>query len=85
MTLWVGARWINRAATGAEVSGKELELIRETDPAIGYNLSPRWPSRPKRSSRLLYCHVVMAALIVGRLCVTGSAPTFCPHFAHSYR
>jgi hypothetical protein len=37
--------WESETATDAEVRAMEIKLIRETganDPAIGYNLTPRW-------------------------------------------
>jgi len=37
--------WESETATDAEVRATELRLIREhraNDPAVGYNLSPRW-------------------------------------------
>jgi hypothetical protein len=45
LTLRKEILWESETATDAEVRVKESELIREThanDPAIGYNLSPRW-------------------------------------------
>ena len=45
VTLRKEILWESETATDAEVRAKEIELIRETranDPAIGYNLLPRF-------------------------------------------
>jgi hypothetical protein len=45
VTLRKEILWESQTATDAEVRVKEIELIRQTranDPAIGYNLSPRF-------------------------------------------
>ena len=45
LTLCKEILWESETATDAEVRAMEMKLIRETganDPAIGYNLSPRW-------------------------------------------
>lgn len=45
VTLRKEILWESETATDAEVRAKEIELIRQTranDPAIGYNLSPRF-------------------------------------------
>jgi hypothetical protein len=41
--------WESHTATDAEVRAMEIKLIREhhaNDPAIGYNLTPRWTGGP---------------------------------------
>lgn len=41
--------WESETATDAEVRAMEVKLIRDqgaNDPAIGYNLTPQWPTPP---------------------------------------
>jgi hypothetical protein len=50
LTLRKETLWESETATDAEVRAMETKLIRETranDPAIGYNVMPRW--KPGRS------------------------------------
>jgi hypothetical protein len=41
--------WESETATDAEVRAMEMKLIQENgaqDPAVGYNLTPRWSGGP---------------------------------------